>query len=351
MIYRKNGDNLEKFTGTWKHKELQIENLILSTITEEMPVLDEGIFGEELLFLSNQKNTDEKKRADIVALDKQGRAVIIELKKDEGKLGVETQALQYLSSFSNYRGSDFLKKFDSLENITLVENFIDNDVSVDDINNKSRIILMARYFDPALFSMGKWLADQGVSVRCISYTPIKIESQEFIDFSTVFDQLSSDFQYKLIFSNDTREPSNYWHNIAGNNQDWWDYLVKHNEIATGFDDQPGDRGEEILRNYVKGDIIFGYISKVGCVGYGIVEDSNYQLIKPDSKGDVAPKKGHLLHRKKIKWIHTIRSITDAITANEMKEKFGIAHPIMTSSRIKSGDINGLKELIKLKSNS
>jgi hypothetical protein len=82
------------------------------------------------------------------------------------------QALQYLASFSVFKGLEFLSKFG--EGAALrdrVQGFLGDEVRLEEVNRRSRIILVARSFDPTLFSMGEWLAKAGVAFRCIEYTP------------------------------------------------------------------------------------------------------------------------------------------------------------------------------------
>jgi len=163
MLFRVNKEKLEQCEDTWQHKELEIEKLIVSTTNKDNPILPEEIFGEELFFIDRQIVNYDNKRSDIIALDKNGCVVIIELKKDIGKLGVEMQDLQYLSSMSPYRGRAFLDEFCKKQNNDDIDQFLNEGIGIDNVNDRSRIILVARYFDRALFSMGKWLSDQGIA--------------------------------------------------------------------------------------------------------------------------------------------------------------------------------------------
>jgi len=110
MIFKVNNEthSIESFKSTWMPKELELERFLLPHKESDEPVLESSVFGELLLLISNQVKTRQKKRADILALDRAGNAVIVELKRDSGVLGVETQALQYLADFSAYQGQDFI---------------------------------------------------------------------------------------------------------------------------------------------------------------------------------------------------------------------------------------------------
>lgn len=352
MLFEITNKKLEKCTTVWKHKELEIEELIVSRISDENPILDEDIFGEELFYINRQNINSDKKRSDIMAIDKEGSLVVIELKKDEGRLGVEMQALQYLSNMSQCKGEDFVKNYcrGKEEDIT---QFLNDGIGIKDVNQRGRIVLIARYFDKALFSMGKWLSDQGVSFKCIAYETIKFNDKNLLNFSVIFDQTSFSSQYKLVFSNKTRIPEVFWHNIgAVKNKDekWWDFLVTKNQISTGFGNQPGDRGEEILKNYIKGDKIFAYVSGIGCVGYGEIEEPKYTLIDPDSDDNYFKPENRYLHRLSIKWKYVVK-FENAVHSSVFEKDYNIAHPIQTSSRIKNGNYNELINKLKILSHS
>jgi hypothetical protein len=101
---------IESHRSTWIPKEIELENYILPHEAEERQ-LEASVFGEPLLLLNKEVRTRLAKRADILALDQAGNAVIIELKRRVGSLGVETQALQYLADFSAFKGRHFLAQF------------------------------------------------------------------------------------------------------------------------------------------------------------------------------------------------------------------------------------------------
>ena len=113
MLYEinENSNLLQPITSTWDPPELKLEQYLITSADSDVKVMAESIFGEPLLLISNQVRTANNKRADILAIDRYGNSVIIELKRDKGRRGVETQALQYLADFSAYKGRNFLKKF------------------------------------------------------------------------------------------------------------------------------------------------------------------------------------------------------------------------------------------------
>jgi phage-related protein len=301
------------------------------------------------LLIDNQTITKDKKRADILALDKLGNLVVIELKKDKAKVGVEMQALQYLADFSSEKGQKFIDKFKKLEKDKkgfkepaiedAVKGFID--VDIQEINKKQRIILIAQKFDNSLLSMGEWLSRQGVAFRCLEYNQLVINNKKFLSFSVYFDRSSEEI-FKLRFDGKDSSvlsrslyetPQIYWHNIGLADSEWWEIGVNNKFIATSFDNAPGDRGETILKSYIKGDKVIAYAKGFGVVGWGVVKNpDSYKLVELSGKEDYA--KGELRHRLDIEW-ETSLKLEDGIKADELKKDFQIYPPVQTSSMIKS----------------
>jgi hypothetical protein len=333
MLFKVNEEagSLERANSNWNPKELELERLLITQDDSGVSILSESVFGEPLLLVSNQVRTARNKRADLLALDRSGNGVIIELKRSAGRLGIETQALQYLADFSNYRGADFLRKYSAdpaarAQDTALA--FFGSKADIKDINIRSRVILVARSFDESVFSLGEWLSSKGVAFRCISYFPINIGEAHYISFSVAFDH-SPEGLFQLTFSSMAREPGIFWHNIAHADQEWWNFLVKHSQIPACFEDSPGDQGEKTLAKYVAGDKVVAYAGGFGAIGWGIIENPRtYRLLPPGDKDDFL--KGVCRHRLSVTWKATAHLLSEALSADAIRSEFSIYHPISTS---------------------
>lgn len=340
MIFEVNGESSRIPRTEWNPSELELEKYLIckSDGSSNADLFDESVFGESLLLLENQAATKQGKRADLVALDQHGNGVFIELKKHEAKQGVETQALQYLANYANLKGEAFLHRFKHAQEA--IDQFLP-DYDTSKFNSQSRIILVARSFDKSLFSMGEWLSSQGVAFRCIQYVPFKIADRTFLSFSVRFDR-SKESLYQLSW--EPRDPQFYWHNIAHspiglNDHDidaedqWWRHHREEGMISASFNNEPGDAGDRILNSYHAQDTVIAYASGYGAIGWGVVQTPTYRLVNPEY--DRFSASGQLRHRLKgIQWQHVAVSVSDAIPANELKEKFGLNHPIQTRSKIR-----------------
>ena len=333
MLFKIEKNSISAVRSTWIPKELELEKYLVTSDDSDASILDPSVFGEPLLLISNQVKTRIKKRADILAIDRAGNGVIIELKRGQGTLGVETQALQYLADFSNYKGSYFINRFsDSPEKMQeMALSFMGGNFQIEDVNKNSRIILLARSFDPTIYSMGEWLSNHAVSFRCIEYTPIEINNCRFLSFSIAFDR-SPELLFPVAFSSTTREPGFFWHNIGCADNAWWKFLVQKKQIPASFKNQPGDQGEKILTGYISGDTIVTYAKGYGAVGWGVIDNPNsYKLLRPGDSGDQL--NGELLHRIGISWKATAERLNKGISPDIVRKEFGIYHPVSTSVSI------------------
>ena len=66
------------------------------------------VLGEELLIIAKEKSYFEgsRERPDLIALDKMGNVVVIELKRDDSGENTEWQAIKYASYWSKFKLSD-----------------------------------------------------------------------------------------------------------------------------------------------------------------------------------------------------------------------------------------------------
>lgn len=329
--YDKANKNFQPVKSSWSPKELEVEKYIFQETSEGGSLLNESVFGEPFLSVSRQVTTATKKRADIVAVDRRGNGVIIELKKDWGYMGIETQALHYLADFSALKGPDFIDEYatDPEKFRKRFQNLKDGDVGIEDINRHSRVVLVAQGFDPAVFSMGRWLAECKVAFKCVEYTPFAVHEEKFLSFSIAYDQAPMNL-YPLVFRSTSREPQIFWHNIANHEQEWWNHLLQKNEIPAGFSNQPGDEGEKILKSYIKGDKILAYAKGYGAVGWATVEEPEYRLIDPES---AEAKIGYHRHRLKVSWKNYAKNLEDGIRPNVFEKKLDLYHPLRTSRRV------------------
>ena len=143
--------------------------------------------GQELFLLGKEiepsKNVQD--RIDVLAVDKEGACVVIELKRGNHKLHM-MQAISYAGMIAQWSSEDFLQLIDEGKQEALID-FLE--VDVEEINRSQRIILVAEAFDYALLIGADWLTDNhGVDVLCCRIAVAKdtSTSNEYLVCSNVY---------------------------------------------------------------------------------------------------------------------------------------------------------------------
>ncbi|HOU00765.1 MAG TPA: MmcB family DNA repair protein [Anaerolineaceae bacterium] len=101
------------------------------------------ILGEELLIIAKELFLPSGKRLDLLAVDKQGALVVIELKRDDSGSDVDWQAIKYASYCSSFRQDEIYKTFAEYlgsndDAQVKIETFIDSEL--EKLNQQQRII-------------------------------------------------------------------------------------------------------------------------------------------------------------------------------------------------------------------
>ncbi|MTI84263.1 MAG: hypothetical protein FH756_10230 [Firmicutes bacterium] len=137
-----------------------------------------GVLGEPLLIIAKEFSYFDKtnERADLIALDKLGNIVVIELKRDDSGSDVHWQAIKYASYFRKINNNDVVNILAKYRNIerdeaeTQIMKFVDID-EFEDINRSQRIILVSHRFATEVTSAVLWLLEHNIDIKCIQIVP------------------------------------------------------------------------------------------------------------------------------------------------------------------------------------
>lgn len=155
------------------------------------------VMGEELLIIGHEYDKFEvNERLDLLALDKDGKLVIIEVKRDNSGSAVDFQALKYASYCSRLTPKDILDIYrEYIDNFGLNLNpeqeimyFLqveDEDVLNEKLNNSQRIIVIGKEFDKRILSVCTWLYENSIDVKCISIKPYELNNEILIDIDQI----------------------------------------------------------------------------------------------------------------------------------------------------------------------
>jgi len=129
-------------------------------------------------------------RVDLLAVDKNGAAVIIELKRGNNRLHL-LQSLAYAAMISDRQPQYLIDTLSSFEHISpeeakeKVESFLDEELS--SLNQKQRIILLAEDFDYEVLATAQWLTDKyGLDIRCYQLNLATDGKMEFLSCTCIY---------------------------------------------------------------------------------------------------------------------------------------------------------------------
>lgn len=194
-MYRLNRERnlLEEITETTFYES----NLKERQHIEEWLRKNPEIMGEELLIIGHEYDDFENnERIDLLAIDKEGNLVVIEVKRDNSGISVDFQALKYVSYMSRRTLKEIIEiyskyiddnslQLDPIQEIMEFLNVDDESLLNDMINNTQRIIIIGKEFDKRVLSVCAWLYENGINVKCISIKPYKYNEEIFIDTNQI----------------------------------------------------------------------------------------------------------------------------------------------------------------------
>jgi hypothetical protein len=135
-----------------------------------------------------------QRRIDLLAIDKEGNLVVIELKRTETGEHMELQALRYaamVSTLTFSRATEIYQKHlisigseDNAEN-NLIEFLGWEEPQEDDFGLDVRIILVSANFSKELTTSVMWLNERNLDIRCVRLIPYKHQEQILVDVQQI----------------------------------------------------------------------------------------------------------------------------------------------------------------------
>jgi len=135
-----------------------------------------------------------QRRIDLLAVDKEGNLVVIELKRTETGEHMELQALRYaamVSTLTFSRAVEIYQKY--LTSITCEDNaegklleFLGwEEPQEDDFALDIRIVLVSSNFSKELTTSVMWLNERNLDVRCVRLIPYRYQEQILVDVQQI----------------------------------------------------------------------------------------------------------------------------------------------------------------------
>ena len=171
---------------------------------QERPHLQEWLvqtpeaLGEELLVIQKEFDgfADTRERLDLLALDKEGRLVVVENKLDDSGRDVVWQALKYVAYCSSLKKAEIVEIYqkyldrwldgqNAVANLCEFLDIEDLDDTVLNAGNDQRLILVAANFRKEVTATVLWLIGHGVQAQCFRVLPYSFGEELLIDLQQI----------------------------------------------------------------------------------------------------------------------------------------------------------------------
>ena len=154
--------------------------------------------GEDLLIIQKEFDgfEDTRERLDLLALDKEGRVVVIENKLDDSGRDVVWQALKYVAYCSSLKKAEIVEIYQKYLNrwfngesaVSSLCEFLgveDLDDTVLNAGNEQRLVLVAANFRKEVTATVLWLIGHGVRAQCFRVVPYSFGEELLIDLQQI----------------------------------------------------------------------------------------------------------------------------------------------------------------------
>ena len=246
-----------------QRKMLANEEMLEGWIAE-----DPKIVGLEVLVIGRQVVTDHKGRIDILAIDREGDLIIIELKRDRTPREVVAQVLDYASWVAGLTTKRIheigMEKLGKQLQTAFNERF---DISLPEtLNGGHSMVIVASEFDASSKRIVEYLAEEhGISINTAFFNVFEDNGQVMLATDWLMDQ------QEVVERSESRKKAPWFGDYYVNSghdpavRDWED-MRQYGFISAGY----GRVYSGKLDQLSEGDPVYVYQKDAGYIGYGRV---------------------------------------------------------------------------------
>lgn len=138
--------------------------------------------------------SDSQKRIDLLAIDKDAKLVVIELKRNETGEYMELQSIRYAAMVSTLTFSKAVSIYQAYLSKNKIDEYAESKMldflgweepQEDDFALDVRIILVSANFSKELTTSVMWLNERNIDIRCVRFSPYKYQGDIFIDVQQI----------------------------------------------------------------------------------------------------------------------------------------------------------------------
>ena len=162
---------------------------------QEWVAANPSILGDDLLVVGKEISDFDRtnERLDLLAVDKDGKLVVIELKRDDSGTDAHWQAIKYASYLHRARQNDIVRMLASHEEVSEEDakskllQHLDVD-ELETLNSDQRIILASHRFAPEVTSAALWLNEKAPGdnlITCVQLIPYRDGESVYVQANTI----------------------------------------------------------------------------------------------------------------------------------------------------------------------
>jgi len=165
-----------------------------------------SVIEQNLLILAEEFSQweDSRRRVDLLALDREGSLVVIELKRTEDGGHMELQAIRYAAMVSTLSfqqavnaHAEFLKTENAEAEAALLE-FLGESEPPENFGQTVRIVLVSPDFSRELTTAVLWLNSNGLDIRCVRIRPYQLDGRTLLEIDQIIPLLEAqDYTVRL----------------------------------------------------------------------------------------------------------------------------------------------------------
>lgn len=253
---------------TLPEKEKELEDLLFADI---------GILNPEWLVIGRQVLTSYNKYIDLLAIDRNGSIVIIELKRDKTPRDVVAQALDYASWVVKLGPDEVMGIYrDFAEKYRLTETSLEkayqakygDDITEDILNQGHQIVIVASELDSSTERIVKYLSDSDVPLNVVFFKVFADGGTKYLSRAWLIEPIETE-ENALHAEQKGNWNGEYYVSFGEGNSRKWEAARKYGFISAGG----GTWYSQTLSYLEPGSRVWVNIPKTGYVGVGTVTES------------------------------------------------------------------------------
>lgn len=265
-------NGLRKISWHSLDKEKQLEDLLVKDIE---------ILGLNLLLIGRSVSTSHGKQVDLLAIDRSGNLVVIELKRDKTPREVVAQALDYGSWVENLSYEKICEIHKTFSGKTLDSALEERfGASIPEVVNENhKLVIVAAELDDATERIVRYLSESfNVPLNTVFFRYFKDGENEYIARTWLVDpdEIDEGIEQAQALKR-TKEPWNgkdYYIALGEGPERIWDDCKKFGFISAG----QGRRYSKPLEQLSPGDRVFVHVPNNGYVAVGVVKESSVRAL-------------------------------------------------------------------------